>query len=218
MRRDEGGTHANRAMQGAYPGRLTCMLHPAATGLQQTSRYKMQGSKAIARAEAAPAKLTTIESGPGTSRGAQSTQEISMQTSARNHFAGEVVEVKHGAVNDEVTLRTPEGLDIVAIITHGSATTLGLAAGKKAFALVKASSVIVMVDVAKNQVSARNCIAGTVDSVTKGAVNAEITINAGDAKIAAIITNDSADRLGLATGKPATAIFKASSVIVGVDS
>ncbi|WP_025598863.1 TOBE domain-containing protein [Burkholderia sp. WSM2230] len=141
-----------------------------------------------------------------------------MQTSARNQFAGEVVQLTHGAVNDEVTLRTAEGLDIVAIITHGSASTLGLAAGKRAFALVKASSIIVMVDVAKNQVSARNCIAGTVSAVTKGAVNSEVTISAGSAQIAAIVTNESVERLGLAAGKAATAIFKASSVIVGVES
>jgi molybdate transport system regulatory protein len=67
-------------------------------------------------------------------------------------------------------------------------------------------------------VSARNCISGTLAAVTKGAVNAEIIISAqGGAQIAAIVTNESADRLALATGKPATAIFKASSVIVGVD-
>ncbi|CAB3721080.1 TOBE domain-containing protein [Paraburkholderia rhynchosiae] len=140
-----------------------------------------------------------------------------MQTSARNQFAGEVIQVTPGAVNDEVTLRTADGLEIVAIITHGSAATLGLAAGKRAFALVKASSIIVMVDVSKNQVSARNCIAGTVSSVTKGAVNSEVTISAGSAQIAAIVTNESAERLGLAAGKAATAIFKASSVIVGVE-
>jgi molybdate transport system regulatory protein len=50
-----------------------------------------------------------------------------MRTSARNQFEGEVVELKHGAVNDEVTLRTQDGLEIVAVITHGSATSLGLA-------------------------------------------------------------------------------------------
>jgi molybdate transport system regulatory protein len=141
-----------------------------------------------------------------------------MKTSARNQFAGEVVQLTHGAVNDEVTLRTADGLDIVAIITHGSAKTLGLAAGKQAFALVKASSVIVMVDVSKNQVSARNCIAGTVTAVTTGAVNSEVTIGAGSAQIAAIVTNESVERLGLAVGQAATAIFKASSVIVGVES
>jgi molybdate transport system regulatory protein len=140
-----------------------------------------------------------------------------MQTSARNQFAGEVVQVTHGAVNDEVTLRAADGPEIVAVITHGSATTLGLAAGKKAFALVKASSIIVMVDVSKHQVSARNCIAGTVSAVTKGAVNSEVVISAGSTQIAAIVTNESAERLGLAAGKAATAIFKASSVIIGVE-
>ena len=141
-----------------------------------------------------------------------------MRTSARNQFEGEVVELRHGAVNDEVTLRTRDGLEIVAVITHGSTTSLGLAQGKAAFALVKASSVIVMVDVKSSQVSARNCIAGTVSAVTKGAVNAEVAISASNGElIAAIITNESVDRLGLATGKSATAIFKASSVIVGVD-
>ena len=140
-----------------------------------------------------------------------------MRTSARNHFPGQISAVKSGAVNDEVTLRADGGLEIVAIITHGSAASLGLAAGKPAFALVKASSVIVMVDVARHQVSARNCIEGTVAAVTKGAVNSEVTISAGGAQIAAIITNDSVERLGLASGNAATAIFKASSVIIGVD-
>lgn len=127
-----------------------------------------------------------------------------MQTSARNQFAGEVVQLTHGAVNDEVTLRTAEGIQIVAVITH-------------AFALVKASSIIVMVDVASNQVSARNCIAGTVSAVTKGAVNSEVTISAGGVQIAAIVTNGSVERLGLAPGKTASAMFKASSVIIGVE-
>jgi molybdopterin-binding protein len=142
-----------------------------------------------------------------------------MQTSARNHFTGQVSAVKAGAVNDEITLRADSGLEIVAIVTHGSAAALGLAAGKPAFALVKASSVIVMVDGDGSKLSTRNRIAGTVASVSKGAVNAEVVIAAqGGAQIAAIVTNDSVDRLGLAAGKPATALFKASSVIVGVDA
>lgn len=142
-----------------------------------------------------------------------------MRTSARNHFTGQIASVKHGAVNDEVTLRADGGLDIVAIITHGSAASLGLAAGKPAFALVKASSVILMVDGDASKVSTRNVVTGSVTAVTKGAVNAEVVIAApGGAQIAAIITNDSVDNLGLAAGKTASALFKASSVIIGVDA
>ncbi|MGI4860918.1 MAG: TOBE domain-containing protein [Janthinobacterium lividum] len=142
-----------------------------------------------------------------------------MRTSARNHFSGKVTEVKQGAVNDEILLRSDEGIEIVAIITHGSAASLGLAAGTAAFALVKASSIIVMVDAADNQVSARNRLAGTVTRLTRGAVNAEVIIAVdGGAEVVAIVTNESAERLGLADGKPATAIFKASSVIIGVDA
>lgn len=141
-----------------------------------------------------------------------------MRTSARNHFTGQVSAVKAGAVNDEITLRVDAGVEIVAIVTHGSAAALGLAAGKPAFALVKASSVIVLVDGDGSNLSTRNRIAGTIASVEKGAVNAEVVIaTPGGAQIAAIITNDSVDRLGLAAGKGAVALFKASSVIVGVD-
>jgi molybdate transport system regulatory protein len=141
-----------------------------------------------------------------------------MRTSARNHFNGVIADVKKGAVNDEIVLRTADGLEIVAIVTHGSAVSLGLVPGKKAFALVKASSVIIMVDVGPAQTSARNGFAGTVSDVTPGAVNSEVVITAaGGEKIAAIITNESVSRLGLSNGSAATASFKASSVIIGVD-
>ncbi len=141
-----------------------------------------------------------------------------MITSARNQFSGEVAEAKHGAVNDEVTLRLAGGQEIVATVTSESARRLGLASGKKAVAMVKASSVIVMVDVDVSKVSARNAISGKVTNVTKGAVNTDVTVTDDTGlAISAIITNSSAERLGLDVGKPAAAIFKASSVIVAVD-
>ena len=141
-----------------------------------------------------------------------------MITSARNQFSGEVAQARHGAVNDEVILRLAGGQEIVATVTSESASRLGLAAGKKASAMVKATSVIVMVDVDVSKVSARNAVSGKVSDIKKGAVNTDVTItdDAGLA-ISAIITNSSADRLGLAVGKSAAAVFKASSVIVAVD-
>ncbi|MBN3811886.1 MAG: TOBE domain-containing protein [Paraburkholderia tropica] len=141
-----------------------------------------------------------------------------MRTSARNHFVGQVIDIKSGPMDDEVILRTLDELDVVAIITRGSARSLGLAKGVNAFALVKASSVIVLVDYESGKVSARNYISGKIASITKGAVSSEIQIAVpSGASVVAIVTNESVERLGLSIGKSASAIFKASSVIVGVE-
>ena len=141
-----------------------------------------------------------------------------MRTSARNHFNGQVSAVKPGAVNDEITLRIDSGLELVAIITHGSAASLGLAAGKPAFALVKASSVVLVAgDGVPMRLSARNQLQGVVGVIRRGAVNAEVAVELpGGAVIVGVVTDGSVDALGLAVGQPATVVFKASSVILGV--
>jgi molybdate transport system regulatory protein len=57
---------------------------------------------------------------------------------------------------------------------------------------------------------------GKVQKVTKGAVNAEITLAlTGGEHIVSVITNSSIDSLGLMEGKTAYAIIKANEVIVG---
>ncbi|MCW0182431.1 MAG: TOBE domain-containing protein [Zavarzinia sp.] len=66
--------------------------------------------------------------------------------------------------------------------------------------------------------SARNQFPGIVESVTLGPVNAEVVLKVADGvTIAAIITRRSADDLGLAAGVPATALIKASFVILAKD-
>jgi molybdopterin-binding protein len=69
-----------------------------------------------------------------------------MKLSARNVLKGKVVKVTHGAVNSEVVLELAPGLEVVAIITRQSAETLGLSEGSEAYAVIKASSVMVAVD------------------------------------------------------------------------
>jgi len=146
-------------------------------------------------------------------------ESIAMKTSARNQFAGVVKVVRSGAINDEVELEVIGGLRIVATVTSESRKTLGLDPGAKAFALVKASSIILMTDSDGARLSARNQLAGKVSRVTRGAVNSEVVLELpGGGTVAAIITNESAVALGLADGSPATAVFKASSVIVGVST
>lgn len=139
-----------------------------------------------------------------------------MKTSARNQFAGRVVAVKRGAVNDEIEIDIAGGQRIVAVVTQESTESLGLKAGREAIALVKASSVILMVDGEKTKLSTRNRLAGKVSRIEPGAVNSEVVVDLpGGGAVAAIITAESVKSLGLRVGKPVTAIFKASSVIVG---
>lgn len=69
-----------------------------------------------------------------------------MKLSARNTLKGKVIKVTRGAVNAEVTLELAPGVEVVAIITLASVDTLGLEEGKDAYAVVKASSVMVAVD------------------------------------------------------------------------
>lgn len=140
-----------------------------------------------------------------------------MKTSARNQFTGKVSKLSAGAVNDEVELTLAGGQKIVSVVTHESVEGLGLKVGAEAYALIKASSIIVATDVGNGRLSARNQLAGTVASVQPGAVNSEVIIElAGGGTVAAIVTQESAKTLGLAAGTAATAIFKASSVILGV--
>ena len=69
-----------------------------------------------------------------------------MKLSARNILKGRVKRIVEGAVNNEVTIELPGGAEIVAIITKTSTSSLGLAIGKDAYAVIKASSVMVAVD------------------------------------------------------------------------
>jgi molybdopterin-binding protein len=59
---------------------------------------------------------------------------------------GKVKQVKVGAVNAEVIVKTENGTKIVSVITKESAENLGLAKGKKVYAVIKASSVMIMAD------------------------------------------------------------------------
>jgi len=68
------------------------------------------------------------------------------------------------------------------------------------------------------KISARNALKGKVVKLVKGAVNSEVVIEiAKGIEITSIITNDGAKELKLAKGKPAYAVIKASSVMIGVD-
>ncbi|GAB3466351.1 TOBE domain-containing protein [Azotobacter salinestris] len=140
-----------------------------------------------------------------------------MKISARNVFTGTVSALKEGAVNAEVDIILGGGDKLAAVVTMESAKALQLAAGKPVVAVVKAPWVLLMTDGSGYRLSARNILTGTVKTIETGAVNAEVTLSLpGGTEITAMVTKEAVAELGLKPGGSASAVIKASNVILGV--
>jgi molybdopterin-binding protein len=66
-----------------------------------------------------------------------------MKISARNAIPGKIKKVKLGPVSAEVTIEVAKGIDVVSVISATSAKALKLKKGKAAWAIIKASNVMV---------------------------------------------------------------------------
>lgn len=145
-------------------------------------------------------------------------KRISMKVSARNVFSGTVSVINPGAVNSEVRISLRGGETLVSVITNESVEALGLREGSDVFAIIKASSVLIGKELEESRLSTNNILAGRIGRIVAGAVNTEITLEiAGGNSISAVITNSSAQRLGIREGERVCAVFKASDVILGVN-
>lgn len=69
-----------------------------------------------------------------------------MKVSARNALPGMIRKIERGAVNAEVTIEVAPGLQIVSVITLDAIDNLKLKVGDRAYAVIKASSVMIGVD------------------------------------------------------------------------
>ena len=137
-----------------------------------------------------------------------------MKLSARNQFAGKVAKVEEGAVNGIVTIDV-KGTPVTATISMNAIKELGLAEGKDAVAVIKATEV--MVATGGVTLSARNKFAGKVAAVEKGAVNDIVKIDTAFGTVSATISDSAVAELGLEAGKDAVAVVKATSVMIGVE-
>lgn len=145
-------------------------------------------------------------------------RRMSMKVSARNSLIGKITEIKKGAVNAVVHIGLKGSETLTASITMESVDGMGLKVGQEILAVIKATSVIIGTAGGTMKLSARNVLAGKIQRLVRGPVMAEVVLGLpGGSTISAIITNESVDTLGLKEGGDAVAIFKASSVIVGVE-
>jgi molybdate transport system regulatory protein len=145
-------------------------------------------------------------------------RRFSMRTTARNQLQGKILDVKLGPVNAEVTLALNAVDRLVATVTRESVDALGLQPGGDAYALVKATFVILASEDDGFNTTARNRLCGTVSRIFHGPVNAEVVLALDGGKtLAAVITEESARALEIEEGARMCALIKASHVILGVD-
>ena len=89
--------------------------------------------------------------------------------------------------------------------------------GTNAYAIIKASSIIIAQELHDAKLSARNIMPGKITKLIEGPVSTEVDLEIAEGNvISAIITHGSSEKLALKEGDTACALFKASSVIIGV--
>lgn len=145
-------------------------------------------------------------------------RRASLRTSARNQLHGKVARIVRDKVAAEVVVALSGGDEIVSQVTLGSVADLDLRRGRDVWALIKAHWIVVAVGATEPLVSARNRLRGTIASVKPGAVSTEVEIGlSSGTTLAAIVTRESEEALDLRRGETAWVLFKASSVILGID-
>ncbi|RAX58345.1 hypothetical protein CCZ01_02705 [Helicobacter monodelphidis] len=136
-----------------------------------------------------------------------------MKISARNQLEGKIIRIQKGAVNTEVCLEIGNE-KITAIITNSSCQNLALQEGANAVAIIKASSVLI--GLGEFKISARNQFSGTIESIQRGTVNAEVRIKVGTQTITSIITLNALSDLNLKEDDEVKVIVKASNILIGI--
>lgn len=138
-----------------------------------------------------------------------------MNISARNQFKGKIESIQEGTVNAIVTLKTDGGDTITSTISIEAVKELGLASGKEAIAVIKATEV--MIGIGELKFSARNQFEGEIVKIQEGPVNAIVTLKTvGGNTFTSTISIAAVKELGLASGVKAKAVIKATSVMIAV--
>lgn len=145
-------------------------------------------------------------------------RRISMRLSAKNVCYGTVSDIRVDNLLAEVCLKLKSGHQVYSIITAESVETLGLAVGENAYAVIKASSVLISSDIGETRLSVRNLLRGRVASVRTDALMGEVILDIGGGDtVAATVTAGGARNLNICEGEEACAIIDASNVIIGIE-
>lgn len=137
-----------------------------------------------------------------------------MKISARNQFKGIVTNINEGAVNAIVSIEA-NGEVISSTISLNAVKELGLKKGDAAYAVIKATEVMIATQLPK--ISARNKFHGVIKGIQSGSVNDIVTLETKFGVVSSTISKNAVEELELSVGKEAYAIIKATSVMVGIE-
>ena len=144
-------------------------------------------------------------------------RRLSMKSSARNQFFGRVTQILTGSVSSEIRIAISDKDEIAAIITHESLENLGIKVGCEIWVLIKSSSVILGTEDDSFKLSVPNCLRGTVLRMTTGKDSSDVVLVLdGGNTVSSIVANESVKRMGLKEGAKVSAIFQASSILLGM--
>jgi molybdate transport system regulatory protein len=183
-------------------GRRIIALYRAMESSQQDLLDRVSSPKALAAAPGESDALRTL------------LRRMSIKTSARNQFVGEVVAIADRGGMADVRLRLDGGDELVAAITPESVETMALRPGKQAYALIKAPWVGVTARAPRRD-AARNVFEGTISAVDAGSVSTRLTLTTASGRaIAAALPHAQVVERGLRRGVAAWAGFSTESVIL----
>lgn len=199
--RTTGGRHGGGTTLTDH-GRRMIALYRAMESSQQDLLDRVSSPRSLAAAPGESAALRTL------------LRRLSIKTSARNQFVGEVIAIDDRGGMADVRLRLDGGDELVASITPESVETMALRVGAQAYALIKAPWVGVTARAPRRD-PARNVFAGAVTAVDVGKVSTRLTVTtAGGRAIAAALPHRLVVERGLERGVPAWAGFSTDSVIL----
>ena len=207
MARLSGGTLIERHA-GGKGGGSTHLTERGQQVLRNLSLIQAEHARFIAR-------LDTLANGLSNDYAMEN--EIAMRTSARNQFAGILVSITPGKVNDELGIMVNASQTLIASITHESCRELQLAVGAKVFALIKASSVILQLPHENQETHGKNVFLGTVHAIAQSEHHSELTVLLESAlTLVTTMSRPEIDTIDLQVGSAVLAVIEPSNVIIGI--
>lgn len=139
-----------------------------------------------------------------------------MKSSARNQFIGQISAIMPLGDAYQIELKSGEN-KIYAHISQFMAAQFKLKIGDTAIVMVKASSIMLLTDIAPFRLAIENCLQAKVHNIETGAVNNIVTLSLPDGfTITAAITLHSSESLDVHCGQMVYAVFHAHQAVIAV--